>query len=64
MIQRWPETTKLLTVSTAHDLQSEVDAVLEVVRQKTDKLSRHHPVQSTLCHPSVVLVAVKNLGGG
>lgn len=53
----------LLTIPTAHDLKSKVDAVLEVMWQQADKLSRHHPVQSTLCHPSIILVTLKNLEG-
>ena len=52
---------KLLTISTAHDLKSKVDAILEVMWQQADKLSRHHPVQSALCHPSIIMVAMKNL---
>lgn len=51
----------LLTTFTSHDLQPEIDAIVEVMWQKTDKLSRHHPVQSTLCHPSIILVTRKNL---
>lgn len=53
--------TNLLTTFTSHDLQPEVDAIVEVVWQKTDKLSRYHPAQPTLRYPAIILVSIKNL---
>lgn len=55
--------THLLTFHTAHYFKSKVDAIHEVVWQQADKLSRHHPVQSALCHPSIILVTIENLEG-
>lgn len=51
------------TIPAAHDLKPKVDAILEVMRQQADEPSRHHPVQSTLCHPLVIAVTLKNLEG-
>lgn len=49
------------TIATAHDLNSKVDAILKVVWKQADKLSRHHPVQSALSHPLIIMVTKKNL---
>lgn len=49
------------TVSAAHELDSQIDSVLKVVRQNPHEPSRHHPVQTGQSDTAVVTVALKYL---
>lgn len=51
------------TLSAAHELNSQIDPVLKVMRQNSNKPCRHHPVQPGQSDTVIITVTQKHLQG-